>query len=710
MTSRHAKNRLDSFARRTHRKPQSFIRVQRPKYGQKPRLIRRSIRQKIVYGTSQINPDLNEKPIPVLKISSSGNSTNTITHNYNNNAAAKSTTVTNKHPVIEVASLIPNPTPDSGPISTPIVSATITSTPVAGSPLLGATISYGPTPTLFSSATRSGPHIITSLSTFSALPPLLSVLTPASTIESQPGDSFLVNPSPSVTGTDFVTPPSDTDDKSALASSRPISLPAIVLLAVGSGLLLLGLCIILKMCTGPRRASRPTPSLPILKSDTGDDFFEGKESPIFGGAERLSPLPGCNGPVWAWIQYPATMSKSSNSLSTNIPQARRASQQSFYPVSESYAARRASINTTIMHPIPEKDETRSFEFTSHGEKDSFSSSDIPTPIAYSSDKRSSAISIAPNYSVQPEYANTAQTSKRSSLYRGDIKRARSKQSVRRKSQAMDDIKARRESTASFMGLAYDDSPDPVQTETVDPALLDKEEPSHPRIKSGYFSGGGYNHRLSTVGNTGYSIATATRVNVGQRNSYTKDKNALVDQWTNAKRQRDTQALTYALGLSTPKTEYVVSSPQPTLYPDDSMSVVEGERAKKKSPRERKVVESTPDMPSTSSGNLMGMQFGVSQMSLSGLALQRSDEALIGRNGDNVGAGGHLRHMDAGMLMPQSHRNTDKPPRVPSPPALPSLTQMGLEHNNPEAYANYRSPTYSIYGFYEGDRKSRHIMR
>jgi hypothetical protein len=55
---------------------------------------------------------------------------------------------------------------------------------------------------------------------------------------------------------------------------------------------------------------------------------------------------------------------------------------------------------------------------------------------------------------------------------------------------------------------------------------------------------------------------------------------------------------------------------------------------------------------------------------------------------------------------KSFRTDDKPPRVPSPPPMPSLTQMGLEHRNPEAYAEYRSPTYSIYGLYESDRKSR----
>ncbi|TRM57602.1 hypothetical protein BD626DRAFT_514422 [Schizophyllum amplum] len=51
------------------------------------------------------------------------------------------------------------------------------------------------------------------------------------------------------------------------------------------------------------------------------------------------------------------------------------------------------------------------------------------------------------------------------------------------------------------------------------------------------------------------------------------------------------------------------------------------------------------------------------------------------------------------------RTPDRPPRVPSPPMLPSLAQMGLEHSNPDAFADYRSPTYSIYNLYGSDRKS-----
>jgi hypothetical protein len=45
-------------------------------------------------------------------------------------------------------------------------------------------------------------------------------------------------------------------------------------------------------------------------------------------------------------------------------------------------------------------------------------------------------------------------------------------------------------------------------------------------------------------------------------------------------------------------------------------------------------------------------------------------------------------------------NGGGPPRVPSPPTLPSLAQMAMQNSNPD----YHSPTYSIYGMYS-DRKS-----
>lgn len=46
------------------------------------------------------------------------------------------------------------------------------------------------------------------------------------------------------------------------------------------------------------------------------------------------------------------------------------------------------------------------------------------------------------------------------------------------------------------------------------------------------------------------------------------------------------------------------------------------------------------------------------------------------------------------------RSGDRPPRVPSPPPLPSLEQMALAEHDP----NYRSPTYSLYACYDAETR------
>jgi hypothetical protein len=133
-----------------------------------------------------------------------------------------------------------------------------------------------------------------------------------------------------------------------------------------------------------------------------------------------------------------------------------------------------------------------------------------------------------------------------------------------------------------------------------------------------------------------------------------------------------------------------------------LSVVEAKRAqkpvhKKPAPSNRSSrvfgraddngLPASPTVDATAAlGNLMLMDFGGAGESMVNLA-SASSAALAAKK--------------------TVSRSDDKPPRVPSPPPLPSLAQMGLEHTDPEAYANYRSPTYSIYGLYEGgDGKSR----
>jgi hypothetical protein len=144
----------------------------------------------------------------------------------------------------------------------------------------------------------------------------------------------------------------------------------------------------------------------------------------------------------------------------------------------------------------------------------------------------------------------------------------------------------------------------------------------------------------------------------------------------------------------------MSSPQPTLYPDDSLSVVESRspniHSHKKQPVFAQTAEDLPSLPkivtdtggSAALGSLMLMDFGAEPTVNRGM----SSTKPLGSNSTIP-------------LKKTAPRNDGKPPRVPSPPPLPSLAQMALEHANPQAYADYKSPTYSIYGLYEHDRKS-----
>jgi hypothetical protein len=149
------------------------------------------------------------------------------------------------------------------------------------------------------------------------------------------------------------------------------------------------------------------------------------------------------------------------------------------------------------------------------------------------------------------------------------------------------------------------------------------------------------------------------------------------QRTDSRKARDTKALTSALGIASPTMETIPLSPAQTLYPDDSLSVVDVKRLPSQKHQQKptaSVAMSTVDT-STALGSLMLMGFGTTDRSLSSLA-----------------------------TVPLH----DKPPRVPSPPPMLSLAQMGLENANPEAFVDYRSPTYSIFGLYgDSTRRSMH---
>lgn len=141
------------------------------------------------------------------------------------------------------------------------------------------------------------------------------------------------------------------------------------------------------------------------------------------------------------------------------------------------------------------------------------------------------------------------------------------------------------------------------------------------------------------------------------------------------RERDTKALASALGLASP----IPPSPQ-TIYPDDSVTLA-GDRRRSRSHFMSPTLDDSARL-----GKLM-------------LSDMQSTISIPDAGHAQAGSSSRARTVTR-------KRVEEKPPRVPSPPPLPSLAQMALAHSNPQDFEDYRSPTYSIYGLYEADRKSR----
>ncbi|KDR81686.1 hypothetical protein GALMADRAFT_239809 [Galerina marginata CBS 339.88] len=663
-----------SLRRPLHTKPAAKIKA---KAFQKPRLVRRYMRRKpedakahsrhmdastLTHVPSQ---DKDKTKIPAQKSPVVSPA---------HNAVAVERKTASIGPFVAEITAIPNPTPDTGTNSTNTVGA--------GSPLLGAipsvTMSTG-------SMTSTIPTILTAsparnflTTSFSALPPLLSLATTSSVTTTQYTRAYL--PTPTVL-------PSMTSQPADLKSHQ-ITAAVVILLSVGSSLLLLGACIIAKMCFLPsRRHPRPIPSLPLLKDiEADEEYFETKEldeSPIFGGEARMSSTAGTGGPIWTWVQYPHAKNPPSSVKTFSQDNTGGGA----YPDDSQYGHQYPLANQTFTAQMTETPSVH--EQVLHN---------IPAAVASTSKRLSMTAALYnPNTTThEPIGTNGRQETVLTADGHNVLKRSKSKAGNRRSRQAGSEERRYRDSATSFIGLAYD-------AEVAPPSPVDYVQPieipadiafeGRARVRSGYFAAGTY-PRISTMPSASYSIATATRINLGQRNSFSKEKFSL--QRTNSKRLRDTQALTYALGLASPRTEYGAPSPQPTLYPEDSMSVADPKRPKKRNVAEKRAGEAVPDVPvivpmqqeGGSTGTLMGMDFGVSQMSLSGLALDVKSEATER----------------------EPVRNADKPPRVPSPPPLLSLAQMGLEQHNPEAFANYRSPTYSLYGLYEAADNRKSFVR
>lgn len=540
---------------------------------------------------------------------------------------------------------------------------------------------------LFSLSSHSTSHSTTS---HSALP-TTTILPSAALTTPMHSHSIATNLHAISTSSSISPSASATADNAHTHPTHNISAAIIALLAVGSACTLIILALLFRHCRKPpKRRQHPTPSLPILQDPFRDEeTLYGKEgdSPLFGGKERFSPEVGSNGQLWTWTQY--------NQAPAVVLPAQAVAQRDAIP-RKPVPSEKSQDAYPAAPPMPPPAALASFQY--------------PAPVQQASNAITRAVSrlSAASLSIYPtspqipaHEVGLAIDCSSGNGFTGDHQ-------TPRRDKPKGSLSKNRLSVASpaprgSTMLAYEGSDigSPTMTETpAVPALPSSMSAGgRHRVKSSYFTSGPY-PRSSSVPQLGSSI------------SHEPPLPTHVIRKSESRKERDTRALATELGLASPMTDYpnTLASPQSTVYPDDSFSVAPPRRptTAAKRPRRRSRARDASRAPqddplspapdaSASLGSLMLMDGDGNGMgssyTVTGGRARRDDVDEKHGNGGSSGAG------TRGMRTP------DRPPRVPSPPMLPSLAQMGLEHSNPDAFADYRSPTYSIYNLYGSDRKS-----
>jgi hypothetical protein len=567
---------------------------------------------------------------------------------------------------------VPDPVPDTGIDPSPEVSPETEehhtsslqpkpSTKSAFSALLAGSKSFSPLSPLITA------------SPFSALPTV--------TIPGSASSTFTTFITPLPTGRPMI-------NQTQRLSPHKIPTAIIVLLAVGSAFALCGVFVIRRVCSRPRKRIHPTPSLPILEDEFPDNRFAADGSPIFGGKERYSPRPP-SASMWSWhqpvIKKPApTAGYGRIGGDEGFGSRKGTDEKGYYDEKNQYLIA-TTPTPTNMYRAPVVQQAQAALTRAVSRLSATSMSLYPNSPLNGNDI-GVAVDGSPPFTADGHAVIKRTKPKGGGLRASTIARNDDRETVY---------------SQYSQGFAYGGadvaSPMPLTTSlptiSITPAAASG---GRSRIKSTYFASGfSGTYPRSSAGLPPLPMAKSVQ-NPFEDSQHTLSR-------SESRRDRDTNALTSALGLNTP--EIPPPSPQPTLYPEDSISDV-GRDSVPPLPPVNKFTYKKPILkpsintaapqnvltsPATEAGaalgNLMLTDFGTT----ASLAYLKDAPTSSSLN----------------SLAGKKKLVSDKPPRVPSPPPLPSLTQMGLAHANPEGYADYRSPTYSIYGLYQsGDRKSR----
>ncbi|KAJ8586086.1 hypothetical protein M405DRAFT_844106 [Rhizopogon salebrosus TDB-379] len=537
--------------------------------------------------------------------------------------------------------------------------------PETGIPLPSADTLYLMPPLITASPSVAQSTSVTSFSTFIPLPSFFSAeQSPTAGDVHAVGITAVLSPVTSA-------PPAHVQ---SFASSHRISRTATIAYSVVGGVILLAIFIAVMISRRPRsRRKYPTRSLPVLRNTAFPGQFEsqGSESPIFGGKERFSPsLRGTRGnmELWTWSQY-------HSSLRNPVPT---------YTVTKSTSGESVKRSGSQKNLFAQKRTAFAgqdqFHFTGHGNFGQRTrASPQPAPNA--------AIHTASRLStISSSYHSNSLTDTGCGAMNVGV--------------AIDGTAPLRgdgEPMKLATGCGGEDTiaPPDAKDSSVqnDRSLADGRITSlhgsgrrplnggRVRIESTYYTPGSY-PRISAA-------CSARPKDCGQHDIFHPDVQVTLD----------LQRPASCLGL--------VSSVLPShlaLYAEDSMDTI-GESRKvvmtcmrsQKKPVPKAIINYDNMSSDAAGGSLRTVDFVASKTAASLVNIrprEAGEQTRVPQSGSSpMGSVQRKTNMRQQMK--------DNPPRVPSPPPLPSLA-----HKNPEAHNDYHSPTYSIYGLYGGDRISR----
>lgn len=500
--------------------------------------------------------------------------------------------------------------------------------------------------------TPSATHSPTLTSGFSPLPPLAAFPTSLALT------STVISPSSSATFPSATT--LSGHQANTHAASKHLPTVIIVFLAVGAATLLVGGFIIFRMRARPRKHI-PTPSLPVLQDPFNDDKeIDPEEESLFGGKERNSERRS-NTVLLPWTQYPhASIIRPAPTLDVGAQR----------------------VGSPPRRTSPDMTQKNGYPFNGPGATARNGPPRIPNRVSAMS------MSIYPGSPLSGHGVGVAISG---SPLTADglpvLQRSNSKPIARRTSKAG---KYSRQSMMVSDRLNVPNGLDDSELYTASPGTFTPKAGGRARVKAPYAPAS-----LLRASNTLSGAPTHSASSLmDEPNPFEESQYVLPPispmMKTEDRRERDTQALASALGLASPNP--APPSPQTTVYPDDSITLA-GDRRRSRAYGHGRAPSHAMSPTTEASARLGKLMLGDLQSTAS-MSFAKPTVSITGPPSSS-------------RAKPVTRKRVeDLPPRVPSPPRLPTLAQMALAHTNPDDFETYRSPTYSIYGLYEAERKSK----